>query len=350
MSQNTGLDFSQISDDQLVELFRALCAEAAQRGNHVEAAVRAAGLDEAERARVAREAAERAAEQLRREEAERIAREAAEQVRRQATQEQVQKAADEQAKIWGKQKMLGRAVQQLFGEGASLTVWNKNGDKRVYIDAERSISRKHSETLVRVEYYETGNSYNPPKTLKISGSRATGTDEEKALVKLLVERACAHWNTLPKMDCDAAAKAEVPALGVQEEVDKWRAYGKARQEREAAAAEVARRKSFTHAGGNPVVLLKTGPDGTRYVVTCSVGLVNARACEIYRASLNSDGSANYSYLKMTNQYNSLPTELAVLFSAEELESLRGTGGSELKPLDYETIARFLGAEAGVENV
>lgn len=77
-----GLDFSGLSDDQLVELVREACQEAVRRNPAVEAATRQVMIDEAERARVAREAATAETAVLRARERERIAREAAEQVRR----------------------------------------------------------------------------------------------------------------------------------------------------------------------------------------------------------------------------------------------------------------------------
>ncbi|MEW5425091.1 hypothetical protein [Amorphus sp. 3PC139-8] len=50
------LDFSDLSDDQVVDLVTALCAEAARRGAATDAAARASILDEAERIRIARDA------------------------------------------------------------------------------------------------------------------------------------------------------------------------------------------------------------------------------------------------------------------------------------------------------
>lgn len=213
------IDFKPLTDDQLVELVRAACAEAVLRGSAIEAATRAAMLSEAEKATIARTAAEREAEKLRREEAERIAQAAAEQVRQQAGQEQAQKAADEQARLWGRQKFLGRLVKNLFGSGCTLTVWNK-GDKRVYIDNEPG--------TVRVEFYSTGNHRNPPGTLKISVSEAQITD--KALVKRVVEHAAKSWNSLPRMDCDQASNAAVAPLGDQQLQDDVQAFVDAQRE------------------------------------------------------------------------------------------------------------------------
>lgn len=77
------LDFSQLSDDQLIQLIRLALQEAVSRHPAVEAAARAALLDEHEKVRIRNESAEREAAKLRAQERERIAKEAAEQVRRQ---------------------------------------------------------------------------------------------------------------------------------------------------------------------------------------------------------------------------------------------------------------------------
>lgn len=76
-----GLDFSTLSDDQLVGLLRSVLRECVERGAAVQAAAQSATVDEAERAKIRREAANREAAKLRAQERERIAREAAEEVR-----------------------------------------------------------------------------------------------------------------------------------------------------------------------------------------------------------------------------------------------------------------------------
>ena len=76
-----GLDFSQLSDDQMLGLIRAALREVVARGPAMEAAARDAVLDEAERDEIRRRSAEREAAILRARERERVAAEAAEAVR-----------------------------------------------------------------------------------------------------------------------------------------------------------------------------------------------------------------------------------------------------------------------------
>ena len=89
------LDFSELTDDQLLQLLRAGFEEAGRRNPAVAAAIRAAGLDEVEKVRIAAAAAESEAARLRALERERIAREATEKVRREnAANETVARAAE----------------------------------------------------------------------------------------------------------------------------------------------------------------------------------------------------------------------------------------------------------------
>lgn len=107
------LDFSELTDDQLVGLIRAALRECVSRGAAVQAAAQYATLDEAERAKAAREGAEREAAKLRAAERERVAREAAESVRRQqAEQESAARAAREQAETERQREAARRAADE----------------------------------------------------------------------------------------------------------------------------------------------------------------------------------------------------------------------------------------------
>lgn len=193
-------DFSPLTDDQLVELVRAACQEAVRRGMHVQRATEAAMLSEAEKARIAQDAAERAAEELRRKEAERIAREAAEAVKRQAEAAQSAEAAQKQQKLWAKKADLARMVADaLGGEKATVTVWAKDGEKRVYLDQGRGFERSGG----KVSYFATGNHRQAPGSLKLEWK---GLDEAK--VRAACERAAKDWNSVKFYVADAL-KAEV---------------------------------------------------------------------------------------------------------------------------------------------
>lgn len=80
----SALDFSALTDDQLLELLRAACQAAASRNPAVARAAETIVLDEAERARIAAAASEQEAAAIRAAERERIAKEAREKVRAEA--------------------------------------------------------------------------------------------------------------------------------------------------------------------------------------------------------------------------------------------------------------------------
>jgi hypothetical protein len=71
------LDLSALTDDQLIGLLRAILEEAIRRHPAMEAAVRAAVLEESEKATIAKEAADREAAKIRALERQRVAEEAA---------------------------------------------------------------------------------------------------------------------------------------------------------------------------------------------------------------------------------------------------------------------------------
>lgn len=130
------LDFSELSDDQLVGLIRAACAEAVRRGTAVESAARDAYLSEAERAQVARVAAEETAERLRRQEAERIAKEIADRAAREVQQKAIESAADKERRLWAAKKGVAEALVAAGWDvkGDQLVVWlSASKEKRVFL-------------------------------------------------------------------------------------------------------------------------------------------------------------------------------------------------------------------------
>lgn len=152
------LDFTPLSDDQLVALIRAACAEAVKRGNACGSAARDAYMDEAERARIAVEAADREAERIRQEAASRVAREAAERVRRESDAKVAEDQAAKDARAWARRKGACEAVEHLIGEVCgfdtkklNIVAWRKPGstERRIFLQF------KFDDTLVT--YHVTGN-------------------------------------------------------------------------------------------------------------------------------------------------------------------------------------------------
>lgn len=146
------LDFSALGDDQLLGLVRGALQECVRRGSGVEAAARAAVIEEAERASIAQAAADREAAKLRALERERIAAEAAAAVRqkyetdktaverdrqlataRQAAAELRQREAAD--RVWLKR---AAALVDKPAESIAICYLKTNYGVRVYINAEPS--------------------------------------------------------------------------------------------------------------------------------------------------------------------------------------------------------------------
>jgi hypothetical protein len=192
----SSLDFSSLTDDQLVELIRSALQEAVRRGSAVEAAVRSAGLDEAEKARIAKEAAEREARKLHEEEARRIADEAAAKVRRDAERAKEQEAIDGRAKI----REIAVRAREIWGSGWPdfvVQVWDRKGDRRVFVQGD--FDSKFT------TYYHTGNERIAPGTLseeskwpaeRLAEHLGIAVDEARAQIKEFCVRLCEEWKQI----------------------------------------------------------------------------------------------------------------------------------------------------------
>lgn len=192
------LDFSAISDDQLIDLIRAACAEAGQRSVECAAAAKNAMLDEAERARIAREAIERERSRSTREEAERIAREAL--AKEKAAKEAEARKAEEKkiADTWAWKDEMGRRVSEILRpkNAQTLTVWNK-GDKRIYL------GKGYNDNMV--VYYHTGTSRNKPRSIAIVNRPGNFTEDEwrsgkeqevEAALLPVFDEICQKWSKI----------------------------------------------------------------------------------------------------------------------------------------------------------
>jgi len=157
------LDFSALSDDQLLALLRATLQECVARNPAVEAAARAAVIDESERARIVASASAAEAAKLRAMERERIAKEAAARVRQEqeATLAAGEKARREAAarealakaekKECNQKQWLARAAELVGRAAHDVTIvclhdtYNDSSKTRVLINAGGSsrYSRDH---------------------------------------------------------------------------------------------------------------------------------------------------------------------------------------------------------------
>jgi hypothetical protein len=180
------MDYSKLSDDQLVELVRSLCYEAARRGWAVQQAAQAAMLGEAEKARIAAEAAVREAERLREAEAARIAEEAAAKVRREAEAARSQAERDERLRKERRIAALCEAVFAVVGEHCTISLWSPkeapDTDRRVYFDEGDGFKRRGWKFCV----YLDGNRKVRPGT--VEGCDGAMAEALSALAELIVRQ------------------------------------------------------------------------------------------------------------------------------------------------------------------
>jgi len=159
------MDFDALNDDQLVALVSGAVAEAMKRQTCI-AQVEAVVMAEADRLRIAREAAAQEAQRLLRREAQEVADRAAETVR-------VSTAAAQQSVLWAKKKAAALAFLAIATgedlESLTIHVWKGSGkEQRVYI------GRGFNENLIVC--YVTGNSRVVPGTTNVS--KQIGGDRE----------------------------------------------------------------------------------------------------------------------------------------------------------------------------
>lgn len=192
------MDFDALSDDQLVALIRAAVGEAVRRGEAVRLAAEAAMLAEAEKVRIAAEAAQREAARQRRQKGQRVAQATADRAQAPDSAQQRQRAGQAQQHDWARKKILARMVIAVLGSRWNLTVWERDGERRVFFD-EAGNSRS------RITYYDTGNGCRPPQSIDWGGGLPA---DAKPLVVTIAQQACREWETV-KIDCDVAARAEV---------------------------------------------------------------------------------------------------------------------------------------------
>jgi hypothetical protein len=177
------MDFRGLTDDQLVALVRSLCYEAAQRGWAVHQAAQNAMLDEAEKVRIAAEAAAQEAERLRQAEAERIAKEAAERVRWEAEAQKSQAEKELEKRKEQRIAAFCEAVYTVTGEHCAISVWHPKDmpvkDRRVYFDQGDGFDRRGWKICV----YVTGSHNTRPGT--VTGADGAYADALCKLAKLV---------------------------------------------------------------------------------------------------------------------------------------------------------------------
>ena len=166
---NLGID--TLSDDQIIELARAISGELAKRQPAVLDAAQAAIRDE------------------------------------------IAKARNSQDRQWATKKWLATMARDYLGSGISLTVWRSDDGKitRVYLDAPGT-DRKGREAI-KWCYHVTGDDKHPPKTVTVSEGRRVTATADHGMIAIIARHAVAAYSRV-RIDCDQAAATDyaIPAM------------------------------------------------------------------------------------------------------------------------------------------
>lgn len=231
------MDFSKLTDDQLVELVRSLCFEAAQRGWAVQQAAQAAMLSEAEKARIAADAAVRESERLREAEAKRIAEEAAAKVRREAEAARSQAEAANRRRTEQRRAALAEAVYAVLGKHCTISSWsprdNSSIDRRIYFDQGDGYARNGWKICVHLD----GSSKARPGT--VEGAKGAEAEALRAISAIAVEWLSQRLHTKVYVDRDDLERGGEYAVKYQPILADYRA-AVAEEERQAEVARLAR--------------------------------------------------------------------------------------------------------------
>ena len=194
------LDFSGLTDDQLIALIRDACEEARRRGDATETAARNVYLDEVERTRIGRAAELLEAERLRNEESARVAKEAADRVRRDADKTKIDDVANKERVLWAKRKGIAKALDAAGWDcrGDQLVVWMSSAkEKRVFL--QKAVYGASSYAI----FFVTGNKSHAPESFQFSQS-VFGKDKAfMGRVGDVLRAVAEEWNTL-KVDLEQA--------------------------------------------------------------------------------------------------------------------------------------------------
>jgi len=170
----TDLGLSTLTDDQLVELARALAAELADRNP---------GVVDAAKAAVAAATARRTLDQ---------------------------------ANQWAMKKWIGTMIETGMGTGWQVNVWLSSGrdDVRVYLENPRR--------LIKACLHITGNSKNPPGSLAVDLPRVKRREApvqfDKVMAGLVMQHTYATWPDGVRIDCSQAAATSYDIPPMPEDV------------------------------------------------------------------------------------------------------------------------------------
>lgn len=195
------MDFSKLSDDQLLQLLQAAMAEAIARGGAVRAAAHAEVLTAQERAEIQNRVAEAYRLQQIERERQRVEREAQEKLKA----EELKKQAQATESTWAAKSAIVAAVRAWGYDGDfQLNIWSSGADRRVYFEKPSGNRRRGSDWKWCL--YLTGNRYHPPGELEGEGEKCFFDDKQDQL-KAFLAAVAKNWTGDLRIDQSAESVA-----------------------------------------------------------------------------------------------------------------------------------------------
>jgi hypothetical protein len=156
------MDFSILSDEQLIELIKGALGETIKRGQTVVDAAREVMLDEKREAEIKARATQRAQERIIEQEADRLAKDTEKEILAKRQAKEAEEKAEKIKNMWLKEKAQAEKLLALLGDrNLYLSIWEKSPgvDRRMYLKADDFFGKDICCLFV------TGNSKESPKSL-----------------------------------------------------------------------------------------------------------------------------------------------------------------------------------------
>lgn len=167
------MDFSILTDDQLLLLLKGAMQEAINRGGAVKLAAENEVISAQERAAIEF----RVVEKLRLEEAEKQRKKIEQEAEAKFREEQQKQTVEKIASTWEIKAAAITAIREWgYDDSFYLSIWSRNADRRIYFQNEKGVHPKWSWC-----YYITGNNNNPPGFLEGKGIDCWFDDKREAL-------------------------------------------------------------------------------------------------------------------------------------------------------------------------
>lgn len=195
------MDFSILSDDQLLDLLKATMAEAIKRGGDIASAAKGEVLSAQEKAAIEFKVAEKIRIEREEKERKRVAKEAEARMREEELKNQAEKVETD----WEVKSAAVAAIRQWGYDGEfEINIWSRGADRRVYFqkDARRRVSWKWC-------LYLGGNAYHPPGDFEGEGADCWFDDKQDELKALLKEIA-SSWKGDVSIPCKVGDVAPAP--------------------------------------------------------------------------------------------------------------------------------------------